>query len=53
MLLDLFSTLFKEHVLSKPRQGVFLALILKLDFRPIYINFGFFLINIKTQASSH
>ena len=43
MFLDLFTTLFEKHVVSKSRQGVFLVLIFKLNFRPFQCSFDFFL----------
>ena len=42
MFLDLFITLFKKHVVSKSRKGVFLVLIFKLNFRPFQCDFEFF-----------
>ena len=40
-LLDLFDSLFKEHVVLESRQGVFLVLIFKLNFRPFQCNLEF------------
>ena len=34
VLLYLFNTLFKEHVVSESRKDVFLVLNFKLNFRP-------------------
>ena len=34
VLLDLFNTLFKEHVIFESRKGVCLVLNVKLNFRP-------------------
>ena len=42
MFLDLFTTLFKKHVVSKSCKGVFLFLIFKLNFHPFQCNFDFF-----------
>ena len=43
VILDLFNILFKEHVISESRKGVFLVLNFKLNYRPFLIQFWDFL----------
>ena len=47
LLLDLFITLFKRHVVSESRNGVFLVLILRLNFYPFQCKFFFVCLNKK------
>ena len=50
MYLDLFVTLFNEHVLCKTREGKLLVLIFQLNFRPLMHLLDFFLAKSKITS---